>query len=158
MIDYKKITYITQCPDGYCELEKAQLYQRRINGGSRPQVCRKHGGFVIQRRKICRGCDSEFYLELTGGRGEHYCIKCDPEKPKNKEIPKAMPNLKLNVTAAKKKSLIPIQLRGWSIDIRGDYCRKLYLCRADFKDLPCSECCGYVGIFKGHDPRKSMGA
>jgi len=55
---------------------------------------------------------------------------------------------------AEKKQIIPKRMIGWSLDKFGDYCRNLPGCVVLHKPLLCSVCGEYVGIFKGHDPRK----
>ena len=150
--------YITECGDGYCKLEKSQLYQRRVADGTRPQACREHGGLVVQRRKVCAVCGNEFYLELkSDGSGVH-CRACDPKIPNHEKNSNATPVFKIGPQPKRKRNPIPEKLRGWAINIRGDYCKKLSLCRKSFKYLPCKACDNYVGIFKWHDPKKSIGA
>ena len=75
----QKILYVTDCSDGYCELEKTSLRTvlERLPSGwySKHLECKKHGGRLIKRKTWCIECGAEIYF-MIGGKTPKRCELC----------------------------------------------------------------------------------
>jgi len=154
------IYYWTECG---CKLHAKDL-KRNYN----IPACREHNKPVVKRTRRCLDCEKEH--TIPGKRGA--TIRCDPCNKKQRMIiaKKHADKQYKKILAAKGKvaksnsvgmmpvkryiNPIPKKMRPFIKNKFGDYCRKLSLCLKLHKNLSCDECDNYVGIFKGHDPRK----
>jgi hypothetical protein len=131
------VIYVTNCPEGSCELTKDQLKTVKTisknNKTSNRDGCPEHGGIVIQRKSYCHACGKEFYMGLQGAVPD----KCKP----------------CSVRAHREDSKIERRkeaaLRDKTYAVRGEYCKGMLSC----KDYPgCLDCNKFYPIFQGVDP------
>lgn len=131
------VIYVTNCPEGSCELTKDQLKQTKTiseNGKkSNRDGCPDHGGVVIQRKSICSECGKPFYLGLFGAVPKN----C---KPCTDKLHREYMRLQRHEAAA---------LRDKTCTVRGDYCKCMLSC----KDYPaCLDCDKFYPIWENVDP------
>ncbi len=81
-----KIYYITDCPDGYCDLVKGETKMKTVKTTPR-RVCKEHGGFLVQRKRACNNpdCGKIFYAGISA-QMSMLCIPCREKVKKLKNL------------------------------------------------------------------------
>jgi hypothetical protein len=134
------VIYVTNCPEGSCELTKDQLRTVKTisanNKTSNRDGCPEHGGIVIQRKSYCYACGKEFYMGLQGAVPD----KC---KPCSTRAHRKYMKLQRQKIAIEKNKIHTA---------RGDYCKDMLNCLKKDQFPACLDCNKFYPIFRGVDP------